>query len=89
MGGTSPLLSQTAAGRRPRGKPWESQPEGGRRFTSHPDRRPTERYEPRPSATGAHIQVGDSFRAAQKAEDYSMRPGTTEGFISVTSWIDR
>ena len=41
---TSPLLSQTAAGRRPEGKPWESQPEGGRRFTSQPDQRPTGRY---------------------------------------------
>ena len=48
----SPLLSQTATGRRPRGKPWESQPESGRRFTSQPDRRPTERYEPRPAPIG-------------------------------------
>jgi hypothetical protein len=32
--GTSPLLSQTATGRWPGGKPWESQPAGGRRLTS-------------------------------------------------------
>lgn len=29
-----------------------SQPEGGRRFTSQPDQRPTRRYEPEPAATG-------------------------------------
>jgi hypothetical protein len=28
----------------PGGTPWESQPGGGRRFTSHPGRRPTGRY---------------------------------------------
>lgn len=50
--GTTPLLSQTAASRRPRGKPRESQPEGGRRLTSQPDRRPTRRYEPGPVPTG-------------------------------------
>jgi len=49
----TPLLSQTAASRWPGGTPWESQPEGGRRFTSHPDQRPTGRYEPEPSAAGA------------------------------------
>jgi len=30
----------------------------GRRFTSHPDQRPTGRYEPKPSEAGVHIQVG-------------------------------
>ena len=35
--GITPLLSQTAAGHRPGDTPWESQPEGGRRFTSHPE----------------------------------------------------
>ena len=60
--GASPLLSQTATGRRAGGTPWESQPEGGRRFTSHPARRPPGRYEANPSATGPLIQVGGSPR---------------------------
>lgn len=51
--GISPLLSQTATGRRPGGKPWESQPEGGRRFTSQPGQRPTGSYEHQPATTGA------------------------------------
>lgn len=55
-------MSQTAAGRRARGKPWESQPEGGRRFTSHFARRPTGRYEPSPATTATAIQVGDSIK---------------------------
>jgi hypothetical protein len=49
----SPLLSQTATGRWPRGNPWENQPESGRRFTSQPDHRPARRYEPGPAATGS------------------------------------
>jgi hypothetical protein len=55
-------LSQTTTGRRAGGKPWESQPEGGRRFTSHPARRPSGRYEPKPAAPGPLIQVGGSDR---------------------------
>ena len=62
--GVTPLLSQTAADRRPGGTPWESQPEGGRRTTSQPSRRPTGHYEPKPATTGPHIQVGDSVRVA-------------------------
>lgn len=36
----SSVWSQTAAGRRPGGEPWDSQPQGGMRFTSQPDQRP-------------------------------------------------
>lgn len=58
----SPLLSQTATGRWPGGKPWESQPE--RRQAIH---EPTRRYEPEPAPTGTHIQVGGSVRYAPLA----------------------
>ncbi len=84
MNETSPLLSQTAAGRRPEGKPWESQPEGGRRFTSQPDRRPTGRYEPQPVPTGtSHTSRRfrndlDTARSARRWTDtaISFRPST-------------
>lgn len=59
---TSPLLSQTAAGHRPGGKPWESQPEGGRRFTSQPDQRPPDATSLSPPQPASPIQVGGSFR---------------------------
>ena len=75
---TSPLLSQTATGRRPEGKPRESQPEGGRRFTSQPDRRPTERYEPQLAPTGtSHTSRRFSWRggdASSLVDPRSVRP---------------
>ena len=50
--GITPLLSQTAAGRRPGGTPCESQPGGDRRITSQPDQRPTARYDLSTARTG-------------------------------------
>jgi len=50
-GNVTPLLSQTAASRQLGGTPRQSQPKGGRRFTSQPSQRPTRRYDPTATAT--------------------------------------
>lgn len=62
-GRSGTVVWRTATGRRTRGKPWESQPEGGRRFTSHHIRRLTGRYEtspPHPAPTYKSAVQGSS-----------------------------
>jgi hypothetical protein len=61
--------------RQPGGKPWESQSEGGRSFTSQPDQRPTGRYDLKPSRPTPHIQVGASDRV--KTDRWWPIPATT------------
>jgi hypothetical protein len=58
-----PLLNQTAVGQCSGGTPWESQPEGSRRFTSHPEQRPAER-ELRPPVAG--LQYKSAVHSVRK-----------------------
>jgi hypothetical protein len=81
--GISPLLSQTATGRWPGGKPWESQPEGGRRFTSQPDQRPTRRYESQPATTG----TSNTSRRFTCADGQSQPSGLPRGLRPPQVWI--
>ena len=92
--GTSPLLSQTATGRWSGGKPWESQPEGGRRFTSQPDQRPTRRHEPQHAATGTshthtHTHTHTSRRFTRATNRLSHPPRNADRTVNIHATATR